>query len=1134
MIFNDDSSINSIEVELTKLILECDKISNGITLIKSHATKRVEEIYSMKNVKAQNMKISEFCIKLKEIGHLFKKTNTELELLLRMNTSEKISFNLTNSLKTTLKYHAGTDPWNFWLQEQNYLTEIEEINNIFLDKYQNNKLNNYNSLPKIGEFVCFLERRRISRGMVTQHLGADRLMIVNIDTSSYKVLNQDQVYKVDADISILHAQAIKCSLCEDIESCTMWSSELGNIFSSILRDAKLEVKVCKQLSDHPPHFLVDIVIKSEGVKDLNVSQWICQIVIPELKQKYVEGVELCHLLSAKALDPYYEEDLDLDVKTSDGFRVTEDINAKHNTLVPIVRPPRHDNATNQPVASDIQAKSSITKDKVTCADKNISSQAFASVEKTGDSISINLTHDLNDLIIKVQNSDELRTNNMYCGQTEEYNECKEMNYMNEHTLTRECGIKQSVYEHKEKRLSNGYVIQNESNNKAEVDLENTFSTKLFIHDHQKDMSVEHQNPTTSNSIQPDSVLQGAQKQEHHYQKPLNSQNQFLNDKNNYPGTTLNRNKRVVSPEFCKSEKEMSHINNQFSNDENNQSHITVINQIEESTLIEIYANNQLPSNFVSTKEEMITNQFSFSTKKDSEDNHIILKRSTYNSLEIFGIMIAHVVTPSDFYVHIANENNANIDWLKEEMYAYYSSIKQNESTHRENVKKMCGTYCACKWPEDENWYRAEVLDWNKDGLVSVFFVDYGNQDVVPLCNIQPLVKKFGNLEIMAQACHLAEIKPISDSWTAAAIECFSKFITDKTIYRLNTVPSKSDKTSWALRIFLDEKIDEIDTINDLMVSYGHALNVVNGVRTTSLEKSNQNNSVGSSEYNGEDWDEFDPLAEDFYSSQNCYNIDREDAHTAVTGYKDKDISNVCKFFAKEGKCWKKVCYKKHILESDLTQINMYKEAFEDLPLPNSGALIKLRLVDICSIEKFYVQIEDYVGDDESKTLVSLINKMNSVKSFRSMKPLDAPPIVGQIVIVLSSNKNWFRSRVLEYCSETKSVLVQHVDFGTKENVNERNLCQIEPKYLHLPFQAVECNMANISQHADESKNKKAVMILENFLGRMLNASVYNSFPGMNRLEVFLLDKDNQDIGNFLLKKKLCMPKLLSNPAFENE
>lgn len=89
----------------------------------------------------------------------------------------------------------------------------------------------------------------------------------------------------------------------------MWSPDLGRMFCNILRSGNLHVRICKQLPGNPPQFVVDIRVENEDEEgDLNIGEWICERVLPELKEVYVEGVEtLCDFLSVKALDPYFQE-----------------------------------------------------------------------------------------------------------------------------------------------------------------------------------------------------------------------------------------------------------------------------------------------------------------------------------------------------------------------------------------------------------------------------------------------------------------------------------------------------------------------------------------------------------------------------------------------------------------------------------------------------------------------------------------------------------------------------------------------------------------------------------------------------------------------------------------------------------
>jgi Tudor domain len=54
---------------------------------------------------------------------------------------------------------------------------------------------------------------------------------------------------------------------------------------------------------------------------------------------------------------------------------------------------------------------------------------------------------------------------------------------------------------------------------------------------------------------------------------------------------------------------------------------------------------------------------------------------------------------------------------------------------------------AAKFSEDDIWYRAEVTDLMEGSCIKVLYVDYGNEEVLPISRVLKLPPRFLNLPI---------------------------------------------------------------------------------------------------------------------------------------------------------------------------------------------------------------------------------------------------------------------------------------------------------------------------------------------------------------------------------------------------
>lgn len=61
----------------------------------------------------------------------------------------------------------------------------------------------------------------------------------------------------------------------------------------------------------------------------------------------------------------------------------------------------------------------------------------------------------------------------------------------------------------------------------------------------------------------------------------------------------------------------------------------------------------------------------------------------------------------------------------------------------------------------------------------------------------------------------------------------------------------------------------------------------------------------------QEWNNWDPQADDYHSLRNNPSLDTDDAGVALVGYKAQDEARICRFFAKSGYCWKDYCTKEH-------------------------------------------------------------------------------------------------------------------------------------------------------------------------------------------------------------------------------
>ncbi|XP_075222507.1 uncharacterized protein LOC142325070 isoform X3 [Lycorma delicatula] len=636
-----------------------------------------------------------------------------------------------------------------------------------------------------------------------------------------------------------------------------------------------------------------------------------------------------------------------------------------------------------------------------------------------------------------------------------------------------------------------------------------------------------------------------------------------------------------------SEKSSDSLHSNFKKQENKVEHISASSQLKQSSGgASCIVNNVMRTagsgsekKFVASEESNILQTTTRASVCSQLGDKVKLKQqiSLINPEEELKAMISCIVSPDEIYVHLANTNNVEIDNMEAEMNKHYAEAHHVLMSSKAEAKTLIGRYCACycridlPYNNDHyslKWYRAEILNWDKDGDILVYLVDHGNKLKVKLFQLQPLLPLFTKFYTMAQRCHLSAVKRPEDGWPDKVIKTLSRFVSLHKAYTLMVVPSSASNS---LEVVLYENNDRSCTINSKLLEFMqmYAENKdeeleVDKEKEVEVEKylkdddhgggggvsdddgvgGDDDDGVGGDDDDDDDDDEeeeeedvgkiieeWNPMEEDFESARNNYKYDDQDPCVAVSGYAPKDEERNCKFFSKFGRCWKKSCQLKHVEVSPgvftTDKEEVYHQAFNKLILPSKGSVIKLKVTNVTGPNRFFVQVAGNVigyengGDsDEKETLSSLMTHLNKPCNVKQLEPLGYSLAGGQLVIVkveVDGKECFLRARVSEvFDDDTYSVF--YCDFGTQDLVSLKNIREVQPKYLHLPFQAVECSLANVELKDSEIGKYEPISKLKELIeGRRLSAMVHKSFQELQHLEIFLEDEKSNDISEQLVE-----------------
>ncbi|XP_063229631.1 uncharacterized protein LOC134534888 isoform X2 [Bacillus rossius redtenbacheri] len=553
---------------------------------------------------------------------------------------------------------------------------------------------------------------------------------------------------------------------------------------------------------------------------------------------------------------------------------------------------------------------------------------------------------------------------------------------------------------------------------------------------------------------------------------------------------------------------------------------TAVNLAAESLKVDTHHVEEEHGNYNSSvKKEPSSDLVYFSNNKNNNQNDIssspVSNFAVCIEPDVFPVHVklvgevTHCVSPSEFFVHVGS-NKMKAHKLGEIMMSHYmQTIKTSNS--KMDLKKRVGTNCVCKF--EGFFFRAKILNWMLEDQENVLvqFIDYGHTGCVSFTSIQPLYHKFAECPGLANKCHLSNILPadshgkVSNEWSADAIKCFCELVQQEVQFGVYVASKRINDPPDSLPVILvDERSDTNTILNDKLLSCGYAIAVTLDLSVESEEVKNGFVIDAPSPDSGADFEHFDPMTEDHESNMNTYDHDVEDARFVVSGWKSADEEQVCPLFRRFGYCRRPhgTCFKKHI-HLDPNGIVTDKEpvffrAFSDLVLPASRSF-RVMLTEAHSLTVLYfVLVKEATNSGEAaeaedeETLASLTAYMNEASNVRKMKRLLVPPALGQVVLAKDCHGLWCRATVIDWMGEkggAEEFKVQLVDSGVKLNVIERDLRSIEPKYLHLPFQAEEFLLGNLELDAlSDMEGEMYLKILRQMIGLEFTATVVSWRP----------------------------------------
>ncbi|XP_023652742.2 tudor domain-containing protein 1 isoform X2 [Paramormyrops kingsleyae] len=154
--------------------------------------------------------------------------------------------------------------------------------------------------------------------------------------------------------------------------------------------------------------------------------------------------------------------------------------------------------------------------------------------------------------------------------------------------------------------------------------------------------------------------------------------------------------------------------------------------------------------------------------------------------------VVELRNPGKFFIHVESkavmESLRSVTVMLQKMYA--------GSTGTEYMPD-CGEACAVMYSQDRNWYRGVVQSVDiSQKTAMVFYMDYGNEEVVPLDRIRPLASCVDRIPPCAVHCQVAGVTVVTGGWPEECSVAVRQLVAGKSL--AVTVVDKLDGGPWAV------------------------------------------------------------------------------------------------------------------------------------------------------------------------------------------------------------------------------------------------------------------------------------------------------------------------------------------------
>ncbi|CAI9726720.1 Hypothetical predicted protein [Octopus vulgaris] len=384
------------------------------------------------------------------------------------------------------------------------------------------------------------------------------------------------------------------------------------------------------------------------------------------------------------------------------------------------------------------------------------------------------------------------------------------------------------------------------------------------------------------------------------------------------------------------------------------------------------------------------------------------------------VMITHVTSPQYFHCQGTRYAPA-FGQLADKIHMHYSQLQPEEEIL---MLVSPGQPCIAQYSMDKSWYRAKVNRELTNNIVEVFFIDYGNIELVPKHLIKVTKPEFMEMPAQGIPCCLHGVTNVRSYWSPEHIAQFEDLVLEQ--FFTATFKSVSSSGIHAVELSKDEDV---------------CINLIFGQLTNSLCLAG----------NDEDDDDDDQLQCD--PSLRSVSVGRDRSNLKVTVASESRNSTSKRISPKGRSPVKNGRSQRNLLPNvnGSTSDSYANVGYQNYKL-NVGDSLDICMIFLISPHEFWCQ--PVCMGNALKSLMKELNENqcdNAYGTFKTMPPSQTPCLAK-----FTDDGMWYRAEIVDVKQDQAAVF--YVDYGNAEILPFSQLRMLPHRFIDVPTIAVKCSL----------------------------------------------------------------------------